>query len=69
MTQKLSYSLAEAAETLSLGESNVRKFVDTGMLRSFKVGQRRLISREAIDEFLLSLEQRGYTEVPKGGMS
>ena len=67
MTQKLSYSLDEAAKLLSIGKSHLKKFTDSGELRSFKVGNRRLISREAIQEFLSFLEQRGYTETPKGG--
>ena len=66
MTQKLTYSLAETAQILSIGKSHLKKFTDSGDLRSFKVGNRRLISREAIDEFRQMLEERGYTETPNG---
>ena len=42
--------------TLSVSEG------DYGTLASFKLGQRRLINREALDEFRLSLEQKHTAE-------
>ena len=65
MPQKLCYSLDSSGEALDLGKSTVKKFIDSGELRSFKVGNRRLITREALDEFRLKLEARGYTETPQ----
>ena len=64
MTHKLSYSLTETAELLSIGKSHLKKFTDSGELRSFKIGNRRLISRDAIEEFLHLLEQSEHTETP-----
>lgn len=64
MTHKLTYSLTETAELLSIGKSHLKKFTDSGVLRSFKIGNRRLISHDAIEEFLNSLEQSEYTATP-----
>jgi len=67
VAQKLCYSLAESAELLSVGKSHLKKFTDSGELRSFKVGNRRLINHEALNEFRQKLEARGYTETPEKG--
>lgn len=69
MTHKLAHSLEAAGESVGLGKSSMRKFVDNGDLRSFKVGNRRLISHESLEQFVKLLEQRGFTEMPKGESS
>lgn len=69
MTHKLCHSLDSASENSDLGKSTIRKFIDSGELRSFKVGNRRLVTHETLEEFIKELETRGYTETPKGGQS
>jgi excisionase family DNA binding protein len=61
---KLCYSIDSCCQALDLGKSTFKKFLDSGEIRSFKVGNRRLISREALDEFRLKLEERGFTPTP-----
>ena len=62
MTHKLCFSVTEAADQLSVGKNHLYKFIDSGELPSFKLGQRRLINREALDEFRLSLQKKHLAE-------
>lgn len=56
---RLGLSTSQAARALGVSLSTIRRWSDTGALRSYRTpgGQRRF-SREQIDAFLLSLEQR-----------
>ena len=49
-------SIDAACAELSLGRSAVYERIADGSLRSIKVGRRRLISTEAIQDFIHSLE-------------
>jgi excisionase family DNA binding protein len=48
----LSVSVEEAARLFGLGRSNLFKLIESGELRSVKVGSRRLVPRLALEEFL-----------------
>ncbi len=63
MSNQLCYSPAESAQQLGICKNHIYKYLDSGELRSFKLGQRRLINREALDEFRLKLEKRHTTEM------
>ena len=41
-----------AGVLLGLGRTNVYKLINSGELRSITIGKRRLIPREALDEFI-----------------
>ena len=60
---RLCLSPAEAAGQLGICKNHVYKYLDSGELRSFKLGQRRLINREALDEFRLKLEKKHTAEM------
>jgi excisionase family DNA binding protein len=62
MNTRLCYSVSEAAEQLGVCRNHLYSYIDTGDLPSFKLGQRRLINREALDEFRLSLQQKHVAE-------
>ena len=62
MNHKLCFSVSEAAEQLGVCRNHLYRFIDDGDLASFKLGQRRLINREALDEFRLSLQQKHTAE-------
>ena len=62
MSNKLCYSVSEAAEQLGVCRNHLYKYIDDGTLPSLKMGQRRLINREALDEFRLSLQQKHLAE-------
>jgi excisionase family DNA binding protein len=51
-TQRLSVSVEEAAELLSIGRSSVFALVKEGLLHSVKVGKRRLITLDELRSFL-----------------
>jgi excisionase family DNA binding protein len=57
MKDRVSYSPAECAQLLGICKNHIYKSFESGKLRSFKLGQRRLINREALDDFRLKLEQ------------
>lgn len=54
-TDKLVYSVNEAAELLSVGRTMVYDLIRDGRLRSLKVGHRRLIAREDLEAFVRSI--------------
>ena len=59
-TSRLGLSTSEAARELGVSLGTVRRWADLGHMKGSRTpgGQRRF-SREQIEEFLLSLEQRG----------
>lgn len=60
---KLCFSVSEAADQLGVCRNHLYSYIDNGDLASFKLGQRRLINREALDEFRMSLQQKHVAEV------
>jgi excisionase family DNA binding protein len=63
VTGKLCYSPAEAAQQMGICKNHIYRYLESGELRSFKLGQRRLINREALDEFRLQFEKRHSAEM------
>ena len=49
-------SVSEAAEQLGIGRSTAFELIKAGTLRSVKIGSRRLISAQAIADFIATLE-------------
>lgn len=63
---KLAHSIDEATEEyLPFGKSTTRKFVNSGELKSFKVGDLRLIGHDTLVQFVQKLEAAGYTPIPQ----
>lgn len=56
MTEKLAYSIDEAAEALSISRSAMKGLLYTGQVKKRLVGRRVLIPRWALDEFLSTAE-------------
>ena len=54
---KLLYDVNEVAELLGLGRSKLYSYVQSGQLRSIKVGRRRKVPADAVSEFIKSLEE------------
>ena len=50
--ERLAYSVEEVARALGLSQELIHDQLRTGHLKSLKVGRRRIITREHIDEFL-----------------
>ena len=63
MKLKLCYSPSESAHQLGICKNHIYKFIESGELPSFKLGQRRLINREALDNFRLKLEKLHTAEM------
>jgi len=45
----------QVAQQLSVGRSTVYDLIRSGRLRSFKVGRRRLVPRDAVEEMIAEL--------------
>lgn len=52
---KLLYGVTEAAELTGIGRSKLYEELTAGRIRSVKLGTRRLIPREALEEFVRTL--------------
>lgn len=57
--RKLAYSVAELAKATGVSAPVLYREIHAGNLRSFQLGRRRLVSREAAAEFIVALEARG----------
>ena len=56
---RLAVSPGEAARILGLGRTTLYEAIGSGALRSLKIGKRRLITIEALKEWLAAAEQAG----------
>jgi excisionase family DNA binding protein len=52
-------TVKEAAERMRLGMRTVEKAIATGELPSLKIGRRRLVTQDGIDQFLRLAARRG----------
>jgi len=57
MSDKLVYSVSEAADLLSIGRTTAFQLIASGELRSLKIGNRRLVSRVDLDDFVAELRR------------
>ena len=55
------YSAEDAARQMGIGRTGVYEEINRGRLRSFKFGTRRLISEDAIDEWIAEREAEALT--------
>ncbi len=49
---RLAYGIAEAAAMLGIGRSTIYELVRSGQLATFKIGQRRLVTRVDLERFI-----------------
>jgi len=56
-TTPLSVSVEQAAHLLGLSRSTIFSLLETGAIRSVKVGSRRLVPRQALEDFLAQRDQ------------
>jgi len=61
---KLSYSVEQAAEVTGLNRSAIYRAIKEEWLVTFKVGKRRLVSAEALRDFVRRLERASGGRVP-----
>lgn len=60
-TQTGAFTIDEFAKAYKIGRSTVYELLDSGELRSFHVGRRRLISYEAAAQWQRNLEEKSVT--------
>lgn len=56
--ETLLYTVEGAAQRLSLGRSSTYKLINSGQLRSTKLGKRRMISEAALQDFVAGIDGR-----------
>ncbi|AMU99413.1 excisionase family DNA-binding protein [Xanthomonas citri] len=56
-TDRLSYTLEEASEVTGLGRTTFYQQIALNQIRTFKVGRRRLVSAQALREFIEKKER------------
>jgi excisionase family DNA binding protein len=61
MVERLLYPLVEAAELLGIGRTLLYEELASGNIEAVSVGRRRLIPRQALEEYVERLRER--TEV------
>ena len=54
--EQMLFDVAEVARALRIGVSTVRSLVASGKLKGIRVGDRVLVSRRALDEFIAASE-------------
>lgn len=54
--QPLAYSVDEAADMLGVCRTTIFNEIKSGDLRSFKIGRRRLISEDALEDYIQNKE-------------
>jgi excisionase family DNA binding protein len=57
--EKRLFSVENVMQMCNLGRTKVYEEMDSGRLRSVKIGRRRLVSAAALDEFIAQLEAAG----------
>ena len=53
----LAYSVDEAAERIAIGKTAFEGLIASGAIKTFKVGARRIVSRRALEEFVIKQEK------------
>ncbi|MBB3040974.1 helix-turn-helix domain-containing protein [Nocardioides soli] len=57
MSERLLYSLEDAAKQLSVGKRKVEELVAADELETVKIGRRRLVPSEALDDYIERLRR------------
>ena len=52
MSEKLVYSIDETLQELGIARATLYRFINSGELRTVRIGTRRLITATALHEFL-----------------
>ena len=60
--EKRLLNVKEVAQAMDLSERTVGKLIRQGLLKSVLVGDRRLVSTRALDEFIATLEAEPKSE-------
>ena len=55
--QQLSYAIAEVPAITGLGRTKIYEYMNSGKLKSRKIGKRRIILKEDLEHFLKNLEE------------
>ena len=61
-------SPVETARALGVSRNHLYRYLRSGQLKSFRLGNRRLINREALDDFRTMLEQK-HSDQASGQMT
>lgn len=68
-TEALLHTVDAAARRLSLGRSSTYKLIESGVLRSTKLGRRRMVSEAALRDFVTQIDGSSGTPICLAGSS
>jgi excisionase family DNA binding protein len=58
-TQKFAYSIREVESAVGISHSTAYQLIGSGELKTFQIGRRRLVSADALREFIQAREAQG----------
>ena len=61
--EKQAYSVAEAATTLSISRTTLYELIDEGLIDTYSIGSKTLITAQALDDFVDFYYRNGNLEV------
>ncbi|MGH9086951.1 MAG: helix-turn-helix domain-containing protein [Acidimicrobiales bacterium] len=64
--ERLAYDIPTAAEVIGVGRTTLYQAIASGDLRSVKIGARRLVTRDACQDFLRLLSERADRDAASG---
>jgi excisionase family DNA binding protein len=62
MNERLNVSLPEACQLIGIGRTRLYDFINSGELRTLRIGGRRLVPMDAIRDFLAKAATHGFSE-------
>lgn len=63
--EHISYSVEQALGATGLNRNAFYKALSAGEIRTFKVGRRRMVSKQALEDFIAHKEREAATASPK----
>lgn len=57
MEQQLSYPISQIPSLTGLGRTKIYEYMNSGLLKSRRIGKRRIVLREDLEDFLKSLKE------------
>ena len=61
--EKQAYSVAEAAPILGIGKTTLYELIDEGLIDTYSIGSKTLITAQALDDFVDFYYRNGNLEV------
>lgn len=64
--ERVAYGVAEAAEAIGIGETEMRRILNAREIKSFRIGKRRLVRKSDLVQYVDALWERENQQLPRG---